>query len=198
MAAFIPKQAKRELTARWEWSEINETPLSMPNQPYISITWEGYPIFYRGSYVNGETILIFQSEEDFLALNLADQFWMTRFIRSCDTPRREKSRRSALASQPTRDAETTPQPLTRRGDGAQEAVGPRPQKAGGVSVAARRGARNQRDRRIWPCHPHGALTGAEKRSPQNKRGKQDERMHPRQALEPPIQEQEGGRQQSLG
>ena len=86
MAAFIPKQAKRELTARREWSELNEPPLSMPNQPCISITWEGYPIFYRGIYLNGETILVFQTEEDFLALNIADQLWLTSFILACDEP----------------------------------------------------------------------------------------------------------------
>ena len=86
MAAFIPKQAKKELVARWEWSEINETPLSLPNPQFLQITWEGYPINYRGIHLNGETILLFQNEEDFLALNIADQFWLTSFILACDVP----------------------------------------------------------------------------------------------------------------
>ena len=93
MAAFIPKQAKTELAARWEWSEINEAPLSLPNPPFLQITWEGYPISYRGIHLNGKNILLFQNEEDILALNIADQFWLTNFILACDLPLREKLRR---------------------------------------------------------------------------------------------------------
>ena len=74
MASFLPDHAQRDMKARWEWAEANETPIPMPHQPFLQITWAGHPICYRGIHLNGEAILIFQNEEDFLALNIADQF----------------------------------------------------------------------------------------------------------------------------
>ena len=67
----------------------------MPNPPFLQISWDGNPINYRGVYINGEPLLIFQREEEYLALNIVDQFWLTSFILSCDEPLRAKSRHTA-------------------------------------------------------------------------------------------------------
>ena len=155
MASFLPEHAKRDLAARWEWSEANEPPLPMPNQPFLQVTWAGYPICYRGIHLNGETILIFHNEEDFLALSIADQFWITSFILTCDPPPplRAKSRRTETPTEPEGEMETTPQPTTRGGEGAQEDVELGQEEAGRVSEAARRPGQSRTEGRIWPCHP---------------------------------------------
>ena len=74
MASFMPKHVEMELTEPWGWSEANEIPLPRPNYPYYPVTWAGNPICYRGILINGEPILTFHNEEDFLALSIADQF----------------------------------------------------------------------------------------------------------------------------
>ena len=86
MASFMPEQTKHELTEKWEWSEANETPLPGPNYPYYQVTWDGNPIRYRGILINGESILTFHNEEDFLALSIVDQFWLSNYIVTCDAP----------------------------------------------------------------------------------------------------------------
>jgi hypothetical protein len=123
LAAFIPTQTTRELLVRWEWSETNAPPVNMPSPPFLQITWDGNTSNYRGLLINGEPLLIFQKEEEYLALNIVDQVWLTSFILACDEPPlRAKLRRWEKPTNPPWRGETTPQPPTCGGEGAQEDV----------------------------------------------------------------------------